>query len=229
MATSMGAGRKDCLAWGLLAVLTQVVPRQPLSNMSQPQFWLIAQNVLTAMQLCLIFILTCNFVFLPSSNNDKWWQAIFVTSWWFLAAVVFSSCTTASRFLNEDTSLQALLAHVQLVNIWNFSKSFCVSAPSELKSLWHSCSHFPLIRNEVYPVPDELNFLCQKPAISKKIMNNARRILFQISLWGRGSNCEEIKFPLLPLSTTCSPAADNGVRFVSVWRFASHVLQPTQE
>ena len=28
----------------------------------------------------------------------------------------------------------------------------------------------------------------------KEIMNNARRIPFQISLWGRGSNCEEIKF-----------------------------------
>lgn len=69
-------------------------------------------------------------------------------------------------------------------------------APSELKSLWQGCSRFPLIRNEVYPAPDELNFLCQKPAISKKIMNNAPRIPFQISLWGRGSNCEEIKFSI---------------------------------
>lgn len=112
------------------------------------------------------------------------------------------------RTIRLQFSPMAMLANVQLFNIWNFF--ICVfflpsecqpQAPIELKSLWQGCSHFPLIRNEVYPTPDELNFLCQKPAISKKIMNNARRIPFQISLWGRGSNCEEIKFPLLSLST----------------------------
>lgn len=110
----------------------------------------------------------------------------------------------------------ALLAHVKLVSVWIFSMFFQSEprAPGELKSLWQGCSHFPLIWNEVYPAPDELNFLCQKPAISKKIMNNARRIPFQISLWGRGSNCREIKFPSLSLSTSYSAAADNVVMLV---------------
>lgn len=159
-------------------------------------------------------------------------------SWWFSVryqrtlAAAFMIFHFAVLCLNNETTVYplALLAYVQLVNIWKFSICFFAffflrvcqpQAPSELKSLWQGCSHFPLIQNEVYPAPDELNFLCQKPAISEKIMNNARRIPFQISLWGRGSNCEEIKFPLLSLSTSNSAAADNVVRFASVWRSAS--------
>lgn len=147
-------------------------------------------------------------------------------------AAVFIIFYDASLCLNNETAVYplALLANVQLVNIWNISICFFFfsflrvcrpQAPSELKSLWQGCSHFPLIQNEVYPAPDELNFLCQKPAISKKIMNNARRIPFQISLWGRGSNCEEIKFPLLSPSASNSAAADNVARFALVWRSAS--------
>lgn len=150
------------------------------------------------------------------------------------------------RTIRLQFSPLALLAHVQLVNIWNFFISFFLSlffllrvcqpqAPSELKSLWQGCSHFPLIWNEVYPAPDELNFLCQKPAISKKIMNNARRIPFQISLWGRGSNCEEIKFPLLSLST--APRLPQIMRwglfqFDAFYPFksqSSRVLEPQQQ
>lgn len=58
---------------------------------------------------------------------------------------------------------------------------------------------------------------CVRKPSQSKIMNNARRIPFQISLPGRGSNCvEKIQFQLLSPPRSYSAATDDVVRLVSL-------------
>lgn len=122
-----------CLARGQLALLTQEeVPRRDASN----------HSVCSACETnCTLQCLLVSRLRLELRGGFQW-----------------DIKRTVEAIFLIFRSYSALISKTELVLTFVCQPQ----ALTELKSLWQGSSHFALIRNEVYPVLDELNFLCQK-------------------------------------------------------------------